>query len=408
MERALLHEATRLARQRAELLYGLARIVIAAETPELVIEAALDAIEHAVSADRSAVLLADADGVLRFRASRGLSEAYRAAVEGHSPWPKDVRSPEPVLVPDVGTSPLVAGLRPVIEAEGIRALAFIPLMEGSRLIGKFMVYYERPRALSSQELEIASAIANHVASAITRLYAVTELRQTVRFNEMFTAILGHDLRNPLGAIMTAAQLAMKRYDDERLQKPLGRIVNSGQRMARMIDQLLDFTRVGVGGGLPLSPHRFDVLPLLRLILDEVEAATPGFRITLESAGDTTGEWDSDRLGQVFSNLVGNAAQHGTPGVGARVRVDGTESTALRVDVLNAGVIPRDLVTKLFDPMTGGQGRREKSQGLGLGLYITKQIVRAHGGAIEVGSSDAAETSFRVVLPRVCTRPTGAG
>jgi K+-sensing histidine kinase KdpD len=407
VDRTLLYDASRRARQRAELLYGLARVVIGAERIEQVLDAALDAIERAVGATRSAVLVADVDGIMRFKAWRGLSDEYRAAVEGHSPWPRDARAPEPILVPDVRLAPALAPLLPVVEKEGILALSFIPLLAESELLGKFMVYYAEPHELTPQELEVASAIANHVASAIARLSAVSELRQTVRFNEMFTAILGHDLRNPLGAIMTAAQLAMKRHDDERLRKPLGRILNSGQRMARMIDQLLDFTRVRVGSGLPLAPKPLDVLPLLRQILDELEDANPGFALSMEALGDTVGEWDADRLGQVFSNLVGNAVQHGDSANGVRIRVDGSDPQVVGVDVVNGGVIPRDLVGKLFEPMTGGEGKREKSQGLGLGLFITKQIVRAHGGTIDVRSSESGGTAFRVVLPRFAVRPPGA-
>jgi signal transduction histidine kinase len=287
----------------------------------------------------------------------------------------------------------------VVAREGIRALAFIPLVAESELLGKFMVYYDEPHVFSSQEVELARAIANHVASAIARFRAVTELRQTVRFNEMFTAILGHDLRNPLGAIMTGAQLVMKRYDDERLQKPLGRILTSGQRMARMIDQLLDFTRVRVGAGLPVSPKRLDLLPILRQVLDELESAKPGFALSLEAAGDSLGEWDADRLGQVFSNLVGNAVEHGQKEAGARVVLNGSEARTVSIEVVNGGVIAGEIVSKLFEPMTGGEGRRERAQGLGLGLFITQQIVHAHGGTIDVRSSDDVGTVFRVVLPR---------
>src|SRR5262249_25455732 len=161
---------------------------------------------------RAAVLVLDSDGVMRFRAWRGLSDAYRAAVEGHSPWSRGTRAPDPVMVPDVRQSPALAPLLPAIQAEGIAALGFIPLVAEAQLIGKFMVYYDRPRELSPSELELARAVANQVAAAVARLGAVAELRQTVHFNELFTAILGHDLRNPLGAIMTAAQLVMMRYE----------------------------------------------------------------------------------------------------------------------------------------------------------------------------------------------------
>lgn len=403
-ERAVLYEATRLARSRAELLYALARLVIGAENTEDALEPSLDAIGHAVRANRAAVLLYDADGVMRFRAWRDLSESYRAAVEGHSPWPRDARSPEPIIVDDARRSPLLAPLLPVIEAQGIRALAFIPLVAEGRIIGKFMLYFDEPHQLSPQDADMAVAIANHVAAAVARLEAVAELRETVRFNEMFTALLGHDLRNPLGAIMTSAQLAMKRVGDERLHKPLGRIMSSGQRMARMIDQLLDFTRVRVGGGLPLSTQRCDAAPLLRQIVDSRNVLS-GSPIAFDTEGDATGEWDAERLGQVFANLVDNALRHGAPGSPVRVRIDGTDPIAVRIDVVNGGSIASDVVATLFEPMSGGDGRRQKSHGLGLGLFITKQIVRAHGGTIDLDSEAPGETAFRVELPRVPPRPS---
>jgi signal transduction histidine kinase len=176
-------------------------------------------------------------------------------------------------------------------------------------------------------------------------------------------------------------------------------------MARMIDQLLDFTRVRVGGGLPLSPQSFDLLPLLRQVIESAETASAP-AVALDSEGNTVGKWDPERLEQVFANLVGNALRHGAPGFRVRVRVDGTDPAAVRVDVVSAGTIPRDLVAKLFEPMTGGDGRRQKSHGLGLGLFITKQIVRAHAGTIDVHSDGAGETAFRVVLPRIARRAPG--
>src|SRR5262249_42348594 len=126
IERSRLYHAASRARLRAELLYGLARVVIGAEGIEQVMEAALGAIERALSARRSAVLVMDSHGVMRFRAFRGLSDEYRAAVEGHSPWPRDARAPEPVLVADVRADAALAPFLPVLEQEGIRALAFIP------------------------------------------------------------------------------------------------------------------------------------------------------------------------------------------------------------------------------------------------------------------------------------------
>jgi len=386
-------------RLRAELLYGLARAVIAASNVEQVFDATLDVIGRALGAERSAILVYDDAGVMRFRAWRGLSPDYRAAVEGHSPWPRDVSAPEPVLVADALGDASLAAYRPLLQRERIGALGFIPLVAGGKLLGKFMVYYDKPRALDPAELALARAIADHVAAALARFTAMQELEQTVRFNELFTGVLGHDLRNPLGAIMTAAQLMLRRGDSERAVKPLSRIMTSGDRMARMIDQLLDLTRVRVGDGIPLDPREGDLGALVHQVVDELDDAHPEWKLRVEVTGATAGSWDVDRLSQVFSNLVANALQHGEVAHGVTVRVDGRAEAQLTVEVLNMGVIPEALLPKLFDPMTGSERRRDRSRGLGLGLFITREILRAHGGSIAVTSSPMAGTCFRVVIPR---------
>jgi signal transduction histidine kinase len=167
----------------------------------------------------------------------------------------------------------------------------------------------------------------------------------------------------------------------------------------MIDQLLDFTRLRVGAGIPIERKRCELEPLLRQAIDELEHARPAAQITIDSAGDTSGTWDADRLLQVFSNLVANSVQHGSPSEPARVSVDGSDGASVRVRVHNLGAIPEPLLPRLFEPMAAGERRRDRSQGLGLGLFISREIVKAHGGSIEVQSSEADGTAFTVVLPR---------
>lgn len=387
------------ARLRAELLYGLAQGVIGAEQVTEVFDAALDAIQLALGTDRSAILVYDDQGVMRFRAWRGLSDAYRAAVEGHSPWSRETRAPEPIFVPDAAADPSFAAFSALFRREEIGALGFVPLVAEGRLIGKFMVYHREPTDLGAQQLEMAQAIANHVAAAIARFSAVSELQRTVRFNELFTGILGHDLRNPLMAIMTAAQLAMTRDDSGKMVKPLSRILTSGNRMARMIDQLLDFTRVRLGSGVPLTPAPFDLVPVVRQVMEELEDANPEWSLVFENRGNTEGRWDSDRLSQVFSNLIANAVHHGIAAHGVQVQLDGTRDDAVRVTVHNMGCIPAARLPALFEPLSGSERRAERARGLGLGLFITREIVRAHGGTIDVCSDDASGTRFVVTLPR---------
>lgn len=385
---------------RAELLYDLADSVIRATTIEAVFDAALDGIERALGASRSAILAFDERGSMRFKAWRGLSDVYRQSVEGHSPWHRHAPHPEAIVVPDVQRDSGLSPFAELFRRERIGALGFVPLVGEGRLIGKLMVYYREPRQLSDAELAMAKAIANHVAAAMGRFSALAELQRAVRFNEIFTGMLGHDLRNPLGAIMTAAQIAVRRNHDEQLEKPLSRILSSGSRMAKMIDQLLDFTRVRVGVGIPIEARPSDAMSIVRQVIEELEDAHPTWQIRVEeAAGDPLGHWDPDRISQVFSNLVANAVQHGLVEHGVKVTVDGGQPYGVTVQVHNMGTIPEEMVPRLFDPMASASPRREKSQGLGLGLFISEQILKAHGGSLHVETSVERGTTFSARLPR---------
>lgn len=387
-------EDDRRARARAELLAGLARAVIVADSLDQVFAASLDAIAAGLGAARASILTFDDAGVMRFRAWRGLSDGYRAAVEGHSPWSRDARDPQPIAVADVVAEPSLAPYLGLFAAEGIGALAFIPLVDGQRLVGKFMVYFAGPPGLAADELSLARAIADQVAAGLSRFLAVAELRETVRWNELFTGILGHDLRNPLAAILTSAQIALE-TGDERSRRYLTRIVSSSERMHRMIEQLLDFTRLRLAGGIALTRAPLELVPLVRQVVDELEGGNPG-RVRIEDTGDTAGTWDGDRLAQVFSNLVANALHHG--GGTVDVTIDGTAPDVVRIETRNPGTIPADVRARIFEPLAGGPRRTGNARGLGLGLHITQQLVRAHGGDITMRSGDDG-TVFSITLPR---------
>ena len=167
----------------------------------------------------------------------------------------------------------------------------------------------------------------------------------------------------------------------------------------MIDQLLDFTRVRVGSGIPLSRQPLNLPPLVRQVMDELDDAHPAWALRLDERGDCRGRWDADRLSQVFSNLVANALEHGQPEGGLEVILDGTGPEHVRVEVRNRGAIPPDVLARLFEPLAGRERRLAGSRGLGLGLYITNEIVKAHGGEIAASCDDATDTTFTLVLPR---------
>lgn len=149
---------------------------IAAPGLGAIYEAALDAIVDTLGADRAAVLLFDADGVIRFKASRGLSNAYKAAVEGHTPWPQDEPAAKPVLVSDISADPDLADLSGVLASEGIRAVAFVPLIYADHLLGKFMAYFAEPHVFTEDEVEFAQTVSAHIAFALEQRRLEDDLR----------------------------------------------------------------------------------------------------------------------------------------------------------------------------------------------------------------------------------------
>jgi len=235
-------------------------------------------------------------------------------------------------------------------------------------------------------------------------YEVTEqvrardqLARTLEYNETFTAMLGHDLRNPLNAIATTAQLLQRRAVTPEIARPAARIVRSADRMARMITQLLDLARARTGG-FKLERRPVDLAELCQLVLDELCEANPGARVEIATTGSLHGRWDGDRLAQVISNLAGNALEHGEPRSPVFVELDGRHPDAVSIRVENRGEIAPDVLPVLFDPFRGLGVRNERARGLGLGLYISKEIVTAHRGRIEVASGEGG-TCFEIELPK---------
>jgi signal transduction histidine kinase len=152
-------------------LYQLTAALSRASALDEVYEAALAGLHHALGIERASILLFDPDGVMRFKAWRGLSDHYRQATEGHTPWTPDTRDPSPVLVADVDNEPALASLRSTIRREGIQALAFVPLVHHGSLLGKFMLYYSTPHYFTDEEIQLASSIGSHIAVAVARRQA---------------------------------------------------------------------------------------------------------------------------------------------------------------------------------------------------------------------------------------------
>ena len=227
-----------------------------------------------------------------------------------------------------------------------------------------------------------------------------ELSQALRLSEMFVGILGHDLRNPLGALMAGAEVLRQQIADEGQLRTLSRMMAASRRMKEMIEQLLDLTRARLAGGLDFSCARkpLDVGELVQRAVDELRATNPDCEIVIESSGDCTTWGDPDRLLQLFSNLVGNAIQHGTRGAPVSLSIAGGEREIV-IRIRNGGVIPPELLPAIFEPFRARTNNLSRRGGLGLGLFISQQIATAHDGDIGVDSSSTSGTVFTVRLPR---------
>lgn len=225
-----------------------------------------------------------------------------------------------------------------------------------------------------------------------------ELTETLRLNELFTAVLGHDLRNPLSAILNSANLLERISKEDVVKQSAVRMMSSGRRMSRMIDDMLDLTRARLGGGIPLRLQETQFGQLVQRVIQEHQVSFPEGRFDMKQHGDLAGNWDADRLAQMASNLVGNALEHGEKQDAIEVTLNGTRPDFVTLTVTNTGVIPGEILPHLFDPFRGSQRHLGRRDGLGLGLYIVQQIVLAHRGRVDV-LTDPKRTTFLVEIPR---------
>jgi PAS domain S-box-containing protein len=229
---------------------------------------------------------------------------------------------------------------------------------------------------------------------------LAEKERIQQFQERFLAILGHDLRNPLASLQMGAGILRQRSTDAASCRILDRMDSSSRRMSRMIEQILDLTRTRLATGLEVHPRSMDLRDTILSIFEELRSAHPASAIDLRCS-PLTGTWDPDRLEQVFSNLIGNALLYGQTSRPITIEAC-AEAETVWVEVHNEGnPIPEELQASLFDPFRRGErdSRTPKTSGLGLGLYISREIVLAHGGTLELESNSIQGTTFRVVLPR---------
>lgn len=371
-------------------------------------------IEQLVPGMLASVLRIDPDGAhLRHGASPSLPVEYSALIDGAAVGP-DIGScgtaafhGRIAIASDISSDPRWVPWRDAALKHGLRACWSAPIFgTAGRVLGTFALYYREPREPAADHLALIMGAAHVAAVAMERHRLdeergamIEDLSRAVRYSEMFAGVLGHDLRNPLGAITASATLIQLDPSPNNARENAERILSSSLRINGMIEQLLDVTRIRLDKGLQIVRRSLDLGELCRYVAGEIGDSRKGRGpVLVEQSGDATGMWDRDRLLQVLSNLLGNAAQHGAPDAPISARIDGTSAQSVTLTVENAGEIPPALLDVLFDPLRRAESGSKKRQGLGLGLFISQQIVVAHGGTIELCST-GGRTTFTVSLPR---------
>jgi PAS domain S-box-containing protein len=403
--------ADRVAQQKA--LFQLSARANRARTLQEIYDAALDAILAAFHCERAAVLFRGADGVMRFTAWRGLSDPYRAAVEGHSPWHSDEREPQPITISDVAKASMGEPIRRALDAERIGAVAFVPILEHGHLVGKFMVYCDEPREFKTEELQLCQTIATTLTWAIERKRGeedlerivherTAKLEETVVELEGFSYSITHDLRAPLRALQSFSDILREDYDDkldEAAKDYLRRIATSANRMDKLIQDVLSYSRVL---RMDLRLEQVDVEKLLLGMLESYpDYQKPKAEVVIEGPLATV-RANEAALTQCFSNLLNNAVKFVPPGVKPSVQISAERRAEMvRFWVADNGI---GIDPKYFENIFGAFHRLSTTfEGTGIGLTIVRKAVERMGGKAGVESQPGRGSRFWIELKPAGTK-----
>lgn len=365
-------------RKRIRKLTEVSRSITYAASLDEVLQLTVDRAAELLAAERSLLMVVNNDGLLALRSSHGIDIVPAQDFQ------------EPLSETLIQRLALRLDARP-------ESFLGVPLVVAGTVKGVLVVVRSASSIGADDDEWILSALADQASVALekTRLYEFGE------FREQLVGIVGHDLRNPLNTILMGANILL--LCEGLGQKETGlvrKIANNASQATRLIDQLLDLTRSRLGGGIPIDLTRFDLNGVCRQVIDETQLTHAERPLRVDVRGDLTVVWDRDRIYQLLANLVGNAVHHGEPLSPIELRIDGGE-TEVVIDVANQGEpIPQETLPFIFDAFRKGRTvHPSRTQGLGLGLFIVREIVRSHGGSIAVTSSASDGTTFRVRLPR---------
>jgi signal transduction histidine kinase len=310
---------------------------------------------------------------------------------------------DPIVIPDVDASDVYRDHH-TPRRYGFKSYISVPIVrrDGS-FWGTLCAIDPEPRELGPQVTATFELFAHLLADELDReeeleggRAALASERDTARLREEFIAVVGHDLRNPIVAVSASLSMLSKRPSEERMAVLIPEMQRAISRANLIITNLLDFARGRLGAGIDLIAPRPEALePTLRDVVGEIERiADQAIELTIDLPRPIRA--DLQRLGQLLSNLLGNAVIHGAESAPIRV-VARDEGGTLRLAVTNQGApIPEEMRRSLFLPFS--RGETTSLQGLGLGLYIASEIAKAQGGRIEVESDEKNGTTFALTMP----------
>ena len=397
-------------------LHALAETINRSRSLESVYPEALQALRWICAADRAAVLLSDAQNAMRFAASDGLSDRYRAAVEGHSPWASNEENAQPVLVPEPEREPSIAPLLPLLRQEGIASLAFIPIAHQGRLLGKFMLYFDTPHEMTAEEVRLALTVAEYLALAVSRQRALEEthrlngeleervrrrtrqLEEANREMEAFCYSVSHDLRAPLRALDGFSRILLDEAGHilvDTDKSNLRRIIAASERMGGLMDDLLKLSRIGRAG---MRLTDVDLGGIAAGILERLRNGKPEHRVTVQIAAGLTAQADAGLMRIALENLLENAWKYTGRTADAHIEFGSMEMDG-RVDFFlrdNGAGFDLRYAKKLFSPFQRAHSPGE-FEGNGIGLAIVQRIVQRHGGRIRAESEPGRGSTFWFTL-----------
>lgn len=414
-----------------QLIDAIANIPEGQKGIEQIYQQALVSLKKATGVERASILLFDPDGVMRFKAWLGLSDKYRNAVEGHTPWNQEDVNPAPIVTYDIFADKELTPYFSIFAAEEMHGLAFIPLLYRSKVIGKFMLYSRVPYRFT-QEIEPAVAISHLVAYAVVRKKIEEKLKLSEHYLEValaketqaraeaeksviqrddFISIASHELRSPLTPILMNFQLVNRYLESAATNIPqanlmltlFGKTEKQFNRYLRLVENLLDVSRI-TAERLVLQKENFSLTKLVHELLDrhEVEFKNFGYQISKNLAEpDIMVYCDKVRIEQVLSNLISNAIKYG---LGNPLQIELSQfvnsmgEARVKFVIIDQGIgIAKENQKKIFSRFERAANLINYG-GLGLGLFISSNIVRAHEGELRVESEEGLGSTFTLELP----------